>query len=87
VTNRYLDLLNLIATQAQALGMKGVWVSQGEDITYSALKSTWVLLSEEGEALQEQTIRSVANPLEDYAGRCSVWTDEFSAPMEVLNWH
>jgi hypothetical protein len=86
VTNVYLDLLQLVATQASELGLQGVWISQGEDPSHAALKSTWVLLSEKREAFRTQAILSVAHPLEDEAGHCSVWTDEFSAPMEVLNW-
>jgi len=85
VTNVYLDLLDLVATQARELGLAGVWISQGEDPTHAALKSTWVLLAERPSAFGPGVLRQ-ANRLDGFGERASIWTDEFSAPKEILNW-
>ena len=85
VTNRYLDLLDLVARQARELGLAGVWVGSREDSSYAALKATWALLAEERSSFGPTVLES-AHPLEEEAERSSVWTDDFSAPKEILEW-
>ena len=85
VTNRYLDLLDLVARQARELGLAGVWVGNPEDPSHAALKTTWALLAEERSSFGPLVLAS-AHPLEELACRSSVWTDDFSAPKEILDW-
>jgi len=86
VTNVYLDLLAVVATQARELGLAGVWISTPEGVDVVGLKSTWALLARDANALDRPGIRGVAYALEGEAGRVSVWTDERSSPLEVLAW-
>jgi SAM-dependent methyltransferase len=82
VTNRFLDLVPVVADIAKANGMEAVWIHDEGGDTF-ANRSDWVLVSRNGPLLASPRIASAATPIPDHAD-WRVWTDDFNNLFQVL---
>ena len=82
VTNRFLDLVPVVAALADAHGMQAVWIhDDGADVL--ANRSDWVLLSKNTALLANPQIAGAATPIvrrPDWR----LWTDDFNNLFQVL---
>ena len=82
VTNRYLDLIPVVARLAAASGMHGLLIAQDSDGGYVS-SSDWVLLSESAGALSAPLIAAAAKPLRVGPPEAP-WTDDFNNIVRAL---
>jgi len=82
VTNRFLDLVPVVAALADAHGMQAVWIhDDGADVLAS--RSDWVLVSKNTALLANPQIAGAATPIvrrPDWR----LWTDDFNNLFQVL---
>ena len=83
VTNRFLDLVPVVAGIAAANGMDAVWIHDEGRAPLSS-RSDWVLVSKNRALLASPRIADAASPIETHAG-FRVWTDDFNDLFEVLH--
>jgi hypothetical protein len=84
VTNRFLDLVPVVAALAQARGLDAVWIHDGgEDVLAS--RSDWVLVSANRALLAKPRIAEAATPITPRPD-VGVWTDDFNNLFQVLHW-
>jgi SAM-dependent methyltransferase len=82
VTNRFLDLVPVVAGIAAANGMEAVWIhDEGEAAL--ANRSDWVLVSKNHALLASPRIADAATPIDAHQD-WRVWTDDFNNLFEVL---
>ena len=82
VTNRFLDLVPVVAGIAAANGMQAVWIhDEGDDAL--ANRSDWVLVSNNRGLLASPRIADAASPITPHP-EWRVWTDDFNNLFEVL---
>jgi SAM-dependent methyltransferase len=82
VTNRFLDLVPVVAGIAAANGMQAVWIhDEGDDAL--ANRSDWVLVSNNRTLLASPRIADAASPITPHP-EWRVWTDDFNNLFEVL---
>jgi len=82
VTNRYLDLVPVVAALARAHGMRAVWIRDpGTDVLAS--KSDWVLVSNNSALLSNPRIAGAATPIKERPD-WRLWTDDFNNLFQVL---
>lgn len=82
VTNRFLDLVPVVADIAQANGMEAAWIHD-EGVDTFGNRSDWVLVSRNRALLASPRIASAATPIPEHAG-WRVWTDDFNNLFQVL---
>ena len=82
VTNRYLDLVPVVAALAQARGMASAWIDDDGD-RHLASRSDWVLVAASQRVLDRPLIASVAKPIDLHPG-WRLWTDDFNNLFQVL---
>jgi SAM-dependent methyltransferase len=82
VTNRYLNLIPVVQQLAETQGLRAVLVTDDGDGELAS-RSDWVLLSENGQALEAGTIDDGAEPIEPHPDS-RLWTDDFNNIFEVL---
>lgn len=84
VTNRFLDLVPVVAAIAAANHMHAVWIrDEGEDAL--ANRSDWVLVSSNRKLLESPRIADASTPIEAHP-EWRVWTDDFNNLFQVLRW-
>jgi len=82
VTNRFLDLVPVVADIAKANGMEAVWIhDEGGDAFGN--RSDWVLVSRNHALLASPRIATAATAIPDHPG-WRVWTDDFNNLFQVL---
>jgi MFS family permease len=82
VTNRFLDLVPVVAALADAHGMDAVYIhDEGEDVLAS--RSDWVLVSNNRALLAKPQIAGAATPI-DRRPDWRLWTDDFNNLFQVL---
>jgi hypothetical protein len=82
VTNRFLDLVPVVAALADAHGMAATWIhDEGEDVLAS--RSDWVLVSNNRALLAQPRIANAATPIERRP-EWRLWTDDFNNLFQVL---
>ena len=82
VTNRFLDLVPVVAGIAAANGMEAVWIHD-EGTAALASRSDWVLVSKNHALLASPRIADAASPIDAHAN-WRVWTDDFNDLFQVL---
>jgi len=86
VSNRFLDLIPVVARLAKELGLHAVLISddpEDEDKTIRS-RSDWVLVSRDPEALEADAIvEAGATPAEDRP-EWRTWTDDYSNLIQIL---
>ena len=86
VSNRFLDLIPVVARLAKELDLQAVLVSddpEEEDKTIRS-RSDWVLVSRSAEALEaEEIVEAGAVPVEDRP-TWRTWTDDYSNLVQIL---
>ena len=82
VTNRYLNLVPVVARLAEAHGLHAALVTNESD---GGLTSTsdWVLVSDSAGSLAVPLIAEVAKPIQP-RGDWALWTDDFNNIVQVL---
>jgi SAM-dependent methyltransferase len=86
VSNRFLDLIPVVARVAKELGAHAVLVSDDENEEEKSIKSRsdWVLVSRDPEALEADAIvEAGAAPAEDRP-EWRTWTDDYSNLIQIL---
>jgi len=82
VTNRYLDLVPVVAALAAAHDMQAVWIhDEGEDALAS--RSDWVLVSNNRKLLEQPRIAEAASEITAHP-EWRLWTDDFNNLFQVL---
>jgi SAM-dependent methyltransferase len=82
VTNRFLDLVPVVAALADAHGMDAVYIhDEGQDVLAS--RSDWVLVSNNRALLAKPQIAGEATPIERRPD-WRLWTDDFNNLFQVL---
>ncbi len=82
VTNRYLDLVPVVAALAAAHDMQAVWIhDEGEDVLAS--RSDWVLVSSNRKLLEQPRIAEAASEITPHPD-WRLWTDDFNNLFQVL---
>jgi hypothetical protein len=82
VTNRFLDLVPVVAALADARGMQAVWIHD-EGLDVLASRSDWVLVSNNAALLANPQIADAATPIQRRPG-WRLWTDDFNNLFQVL---
>jgi MFS family permease len=82
VTNRFLDLVPVVAALADARGMQAVYIHD-EGLDVLASRSDWVLVSGNRELLAKTQIADAATPIERRPD-WRLWTDDFNNLFQVL---
>ncbi len=86
VSNRFLDLIPVVARLAEEEGARAVLVSDDpdDDDDSRRSRSDWVLVSRSPEALQrEEIVKAGGTAAEDQAG-WRTWTDDYSNLVQIL---
>jgi SAM-dependent methyltransferase len=86
VSNRFLDLIPVVARIAMELGAQAVLISDDENDEEKTIKSRsdWVLVSRDPEALKAEAITEAgAEPAEDRP-EWRTWTDDYSNLIQIL---
>jgi len=83
VSNRYLDLLPVVARAARELSLELRQVYSAENYEIGVFSADWLLLSPAAAAFDNDTLRSVAKPLEAQAD-IRLWTDDYSDVYGIL---
>ena len=82
VTNRFLDLVPVVAALADAHGMQAVWIHD-EGLDVLASRSDWVLVSNNAALLANPQIADAATPIQRRPD-WRLWTDDFNNLFQVL---
>jgi len=84
VSNRFLELVPVVARLARENGAHAVAVYEGAGEDDSRTQSDWVLVSRDPKALQGKEFEAVgAEPAEDREG-LRTWTDDYSNLIQIL---
>ncbi len=84
VSNRFLELVPVVARLARENGVHAVAVFEESDEEESRTQSDWVLVSRDPAALQGKEIEAAgAKPAEDRAD-LRTWTDDYSNLIQIL---
>ncbi len=84
VSNRFLELVPVVARIARENGAHAVAVYEGAGEDDSRTQSDWVLVSRDAQALKEKEIEEAgAEPAEDREG-LRTWTDNYSNLIQIL---
>jgi len=84
VSNRFLDLVPVVARLARENGAHAVAVNEGADEEDSRTQSDWVLVSRDPKALQEMEIEAAgAAPVKEREN-LRTWTDDYSNLVQIL---
>ena len=84
VSNRFLELVPVVARLAREHGAHAVAVYEGAAEDDSRTQSDWVLVSRDARALQGKEFEAVgAEPAEDREG-LRTWTDDYSNLIQIL---
>lgn len=85
VSNRYLDLMPVVAREAKELSLHSLVVDteNGDDW---AIASLWVLLSRSPEALKLDVAPAKSSTLEALNTTGPLWTDEFTSLWGLVQW-
>ncbi len=83
VTNRFLDLVPVVAALAKAHGLHAVWIADDGDAGELASRSDWVLVSASTKYLDLPAIAGHATPIVPHDD-WRLWTDDFNNLLQVL---
>ncbi len=81
ITNRYVDLLPVVARLARELGKEAIYVENYADSHHMVSSSDWVLLSNNREFLDKPAVREDEEPM---PATGPLWTDDFSSLFQIL---
>jgi hypothetical protein len=81
VTNRYVDLLPVVARLAEAVGMSAVYIENYESDSRFVSSSDWVLVTNNRAFLDVEAVREDEEPMPEPG---PLWTDDFSSIFEVV---
>lgn len=84
ISNRYLDLFPVVAGAAERYGMNVLCVETDYIETNAQGSSQWLLLTCNDEFINDDAITQYVTPNEEYTSSRTVWTDQYSNLLEVL---
>ncbi len=82
VTNRFLDLVPVVAALAAANGLQAIHIAD-DGLPPIAARSDWLLLSEDAALLATPGLAAFAKPIERHDD-WRLWTDDYSNLVQVL---
>ncbi len=83
VTNRFLDLAPVIKVAAESFGKQARIVSISGDPDRLIYRSSWVLISADGQFFEQEPFRQVAKPIDAKPGLI-IWRDDYSSLYSVI---
>lgn len=83
VSNNYLDLVPVVAAEAQHAGMSSVLVSSPNDDYTGAYAADWVLVTNNQEFLALPAVKEAAGEIDPRPG-LRLWTDDYSSLLPIL---
>ncbi len=87
ISNRYLDLKQVIRDLAHHHGLPAILARHAEHVSYS-IGSTWLLVTRDEGFLARPELREwVRRPETPLPSRESLWTDDYSNLARILKWH
>ena len=86
VSNRFLDLIPVVARLAKELGAHAVLISDDENEDEKTIKSRsdWVLVSRDAEALEDPVIVDAGALAAEDRAEWRTWTDDYSNLIQIL---
>jgi uncharacterized protein with PIN domain len=86
VSNRFLDLIPVVARLAKELGAHAVLISDDENEDEKTIKSRsdWVLVSRDAEALEDPVIVDAGAVAAEDRAEWRTWTDDYSNLIQIL---
>ena len=85
VSNRYLDLMPVVAREAKEFSLHSLVVDTENDEDW-AIASLWVLLSKDADALKLDVAPAKSSTLEELNTHGPLWTDEFTSLWGLVQW-
>jgi spermidine synthase len=85
ISNRHVNLEPPIALLAQDAGMKAVTIATASDDRRDEFTSTWMLVTDNADLLQQPEIAGIARHPGKIPG-LRLWTDDYSSLLPVLEW-
>ncbi|MBL8910508.1 MAG: ferrichrome ABC transporter permease [Archangium sp.] len=85
VSNRYLDLMPVVAREAKEFSLHSLVVDTENDEDW-AIASLWVLLSKDANALKLDVAPAKSSTLEELNTHGPLWTDEFTSLWGLVQW-
>jgi hypothetical protein len=83
ITNRYLDLSDVVRVLAAELGKEAVWVEDPDEHFYTD-SNDWCLVTENREFLDHPAVRARVTAWPRAEPRPVLWTDDYSNLLDVL---
>ncbi len=83
ISNRHLDLVPVVWTLADHLGLSRVVISDPGQLP-ETFPSLWMVMARQPAILDIPAIRSHAAPMKDYISPVKLWTDDFSNLFQIL---
>jgi hypothetical protein len=84
ISNRVLNLLQVVAAAADHLDMPMVFIETDESETLDGASSKWVLMSHDASILISDIVQPHVDPHEERASPPVVWTDERNSLLSVI---
>jgi hypothetical protein len=84
VSNRFLDLVPVVARLAQEHGAHAVAVFEDADEGSSKTRTDWVLVSRDPKALAAKEIEAVSPEEPEERADWRTWTDDYSNLVQIL---
>jgi hypothetical protein len=81
VTNRYVDLIPIVARLAEDAGMRAIYIENHDDDDRQVSSSDWILLTRNQSFLD---IPAIYQDEEDMQAPGALWTDDFSSIFDVV---
>jgi hypothetical protein len=83
ISNSHLDLTPVVWTLADAYGLARLLIDDPGDGIITQ-RSLWMLLAREPSVLADPAIAERAKPMEGYAPRLRLWTDDYNNLIQIL---
>ena len=84
ISNRFLDLNPVSRGMAEKLGWQAVRIDNSDEYLSGVFSSTWILLTENPEFLNDSEITEAVDPWGEEE-RILHWTDDYSGLWQVLS--
>ena len=81
VTNRYVDLIPIVARLADVLGMSAIYIENEASDSRSVDSTDWILLTNNSAFLDVEAVHREERPMPEPG---PLWTDDFSSVFEVV---
>lgn len=84
VTNRYVDLIPIVARLAEAVGLNAIYIENEENESRLVSSTDWILLTNNQAFLDVEAVHDDEWPMPEPG---PLWTDDFSSVFEVVEFN